>query len=226
MQDKVIVITGAFGALGQALVTAALDCGATVAALDHASTGPVDVRAQILGGVDLTEPASAQAAVDRVIARHGRLDVLLNAVGGFVWQTTMEGVPDAWSRMHQLNGATVLNACRAALPALIASGDGRIVNVGAFAALDAASGMGAYAAAKSGVHRLTEALAHEVQARGVTVNAVLPTILDTPANRADMPDADPSVWVTPQALADIMLFLAGDRARAITGALIPVRGGL
>lgn len=226
MQNKVIVITGAFGALGQALVTAALDRGATVAALDHASAGPVDVRAHILGGVDLTEPASAQAAIDAVIARHGRLDVLLNAVGGFVWQTTMGGAPDAWSRMHQLNVATVLNACRAALPALIASGDGRIVNVGAFAALDAATGMGAYAAAKSGVHRLTEALAHEVQTRGVTVNAVLPTILDTPANRADMPDADPSVWVTPQALADIMLFLAGDQARAITGALIPVRGGL
>jgi len=119
IQNKVIVITGAFGALGQALVTAPLDRGATVAALDNVSAGPVDVRAHILGGVDLTEPASAQAAVDAVIARHGRLDVLLNAVGGFVRQTTMGGAPDPRSRKPQPNVPPVPKARRPAPPALV-----------------------------------------------------------------------------------------------------------
>jgi len=119
---------------------------------------------------------------------------------------------------------TAANASRAALKLLRASPAGRIVNIGAAGAVKAAAGMGAYAAAKAGVHRLTESLAEELKADGVTVNAVLPSIIDTPANRADMPDADFSAWVAPADLAEVILFLASPAARALTGALIPVTG--
>jgi NAD(P)-dependent dehydrogenase (short-subunit alcohol dehydrogenase family) len=136
----------------------------------------------------------------------------------------MDGPAEAWERMHRLNVTTVLNACRAALPSLLESPAGRIVNVGAQGAVRAAAGMGCYAAAKSGVHRLTEALAEEVKGTGVTVNAVLPSIIDTDANRADMPDSDFAKWVRPEELAEVMLFLASERASGITGALVPVTG--
>ena len=126
--------------------------------------------------------------------------------------------------MYALNLMTALNACRAALPYLIESGAGRIVNVGAQSALQAASGFGPYAASKSAVHRLTESLADELKQKGVTVNAVLPSIIDTPGNRRDMPKADFDRWVAPADLAAVMLFLASDEAKAVTGALIPVTG--
>jgi NAD(P)-dependent dehydrogenase (short-subunit alcohol dehydrogenase family) len=126
--------------------------------------------------------------------------------------------------MFALNLTTALNATRAALPHLKQSPEGRIVNVGANAAVKSAAGMGAYAASKSGVHRLTESLAEELKSTSVTVNAVLPSILDTEQNRKDMPGADPAKWVQPTDLARVMLFLAAPESRAITGALIPVTG--
>ena len=125
--------------------------------------------------------------------------------------------------MYALNVLTALNASRAAIPHLAASGAGRIVNVGAMGALQAGAGMGAYAASKAGVHRLTEALAAEWKGK-ITVNAVLPSTIDTPANRASMPKADFAKWVTPQELAEVILFLASDAASAVTGALLPVSG--
>jgi NAD(P)-dependent dehydrogenase (short-subunit alcohol dehydrogenase family) len=125
--------------------------------------------------------------------------------------------------MHALNVLTALNASHAALPHLAASKAGRIVNIGAMGALQAGSGMGPYAASKAGVHRLTEALANEWKGK-VTVNAVLPSIIDTKANRADMPNADFSKWVTAQELAEVILFLVSDAASGVTGALIPVSG--
>ena len=159
-----------------------------------------------------------------VKAKFGRLDALLNIAGGFQWETVEGGKDDAWERMYALNLMTALNACRAALPYLIESGAGRIVNVGAQSALHAASGMGPYAASKSAVHRLTESLANELKEKSVTVNAVLPSIIDTPGNRREMPKADFDRWVAPADLAAVMLFLASDEAKAITGALIPVTG--
>ena len=125
--------------------------------------------------------------------------------------------------MYALNVTTALNASRAAIPHLIVSGAGRIVNVGALGALQASAGMGPYAASKAGVHRLTEALAAEYKGK-ITVNAVLPSIIDTSANRASMPKADFSKWVRPTELADVILFLASDAASAVTGALLPVSG--
>ncbi len=223
MSERVIAITGGHGVLGSAVVAAALADGLKVAVIDHASGQSAPEGVLELGGVDLTDPASASRAIKAVVARFGRLDALLNIAGGFVWQTTDDADP-AWGRMFALNVTTALNASRAALPHLKTSGEGRIVNVGANAALKSAAGMGAYAASKSGVHRLTESLAEELKSTSVTVNAVLPSILDTEQNRKDMPDADPAKWVAPADLARVMLFLASPESRAITGALIPVTG--
>lgn len=223
MSERVIAITGGHGVLGSAVVAAALADGLKVAVIDHASGQSAPEGVLELGGVDLTDPASASKAIEAVVARFGRLDALLNIAGGFVWQTTDDADP-AWSRMFALNVTTALNASRAALPHLKTSGEGRIVNVGANAALKSAAGMGAYAASKSAVHRLTESLAEELKSTSVTVNAVLPSILDTEQNRKDMPDADPAKWVAPADLARVMLFLASPDSRAITGALIPVTG--
>lgn len=223
MTDRVIAITGGHGVLGRAVVEAALADGLKVAIIDHAPGQSAPEGLLELGGVDLTDPASAQTAIDAVVAHFGRLDALFNIAGGFVWQTTDDADP-AWAKMFALNVATALNASRAALPHLKASAEGRIVNVGANAALKSAAGMGAYAASKAGVHRLTESLAEELKDTSVTVNAVLPSILDTARNRQDMPDADPAKWVAPADLARVMLFLASPGSRAITGALIPVTG--
>jgi NAD(P)-dependent dehydrogenase (short-subunit alcohol dehydrogenase family) len=224
MDGKVIVVTGASGALGKVVAEVALARGARVAGIDHAPSQIAATANRLeLGGVDLTDPAQAKTAIDTVAARFGRLDALLNIAGGFAFETVAEGDTRTWQRMYALNVLTALNASRSAIPHLIASPAGRIVNVGAIGALQAGSGMAPYAASKAGVHRLTEALAAEWKGK-ITVNAVLPSTIDTPANRADMPKADFAKWVTPQELADVMLFLASDAASAVTGALIPVSG--
>jgi len=220
---RTLVITGGHGVLGRAVLEAALADGLDVAVIDHATGQTAPDGVLELGGVDLTDSAAAERAMAAVVERFGRLDALLNIAGGFVWQTVDHEAP-AWERMFALNLTTALNATRAALPHLKQSDEGRIVNVGANGALKSAAGMGAYAASKSGVHRLTESLAEELKSASVTVNAVLPSILDTEQNRKDMPDADPAKWVQPTDLARVMLFLASPESRAITGALIPVTG--
>ena len=220
---RTIAVTGGHGVLGRAVVEAAVADGLKVAVIDQASGLPAPEGVLEVGGVDLTDAEAADRAVAAVVERFGRLDALLNIAGGFTWQTVDDAEP-AWSRMFALNLTTALNATRAALPHLKQSPEGRIVNVGANAAVRCVAGMGAYAAAKSGVHRLTESLAEELKSTSVTVNAVLPSILDTAQNRADMPDADPARWVQPADLARVMLFLASPESRAITGALIPVTG--
>ena len=222
MTNRTLVVTGGPGILGNAVVEAALAQGLNVALIDHAAGKAPDGALEI-GGVDLTDAGATGAAMAKVVERFGGIDALLNVAGGFVWQTTEDAHP-AWNRMFALNLTTALNASRAALPHLTASAEGRIVNVGANGALKAAAGMGAYGASKSAVHRLTEALAEELKSTSVTVNAVLPSILDTPQNRTDMPDADPANWVQPSDLAEVMLFLASPASRAMTGALVPVTG--
>lgn len=223
MGERVAAITGGHGALGRAVAEAARVAGWTVAVIARTPAREPIEGVHDISGVDLTDPAQAKAAIDAVVERFGRLDALLNLAGGFVWRP-VEGDGDEFDRMHALNLKTTLNASRAALPHLKASAEGRIVNVGANGAIKAGHGMGAYAASKAGVHRLTEALAEELKSTSVTVNAVLPSIIDTAANRADMPDADPSKWVAPADLAAVILFLASPEARAVTGALIPVTG--
>jgi NAD(P)-dependent dehydrogenase (short-subunit alcohol dehydrogenase family) len=178
----------------------------------------------VLPGVDLTDARQAGGAIEAVAERFGTLDALINIAGGFAWETHEAGSEETWRRLFLINVQTASNASRAAIPHLKRSAAGRIVNVGAKAALRASLGMGPYAASKAGVHSLTEALSEELKASGVTVNAVLPSILDTPANRTDMPKADVSAWVQPRDLAAVMLFLASQEAGAVTGALIPVTG--
>lgn len=228
MAGRVIAITGAFGVLGQAVAKAAAGHGARVVLIDFAKDAPAGSPSGadllVLGGVDLTDAVQAGAAMDAVADRFGGIDALLNIAGGFTWETLQDGSIASWPAMYRLNVLTAANACRAAVPHLKRSAAGRIVNVGSAAALKAAMGMGAYAAAKAGVHSLTQALAEELKGDNVTVNAVLPSIIDTPTNRADMPNADFASWVAPDDLAAVMLFLASEAATAITGALVPVTG--
>jgi NAD(P)-dependent dehydrogenase (short-subunit alcohol dehydrogenase family) len=224
MDGKVVVVTGASGALGKVVAEVALARGARVAGVDHAASQTAATANRIeLGGVDLTDTVQAKKAIDAVAAHFGRLDALINIAGGFAYETVTEGDPKTWQRMYALNVLTALNASRSAIPHLAASGTGRIVNVGAMGALQAGSGMGAYAASKAGVHRLTEALAAEWKGK-ITVNAVLPSTIDTAANRASMPKADFGKWVTAEELTNVILFLASDAASAVTGALLPVSG--
>ena len=224
MNGKVIIVTGASGALGSVVAEAALGRGARVAGLDHAASQvPATANRIELGGMDLSVATEAGKAIDAVVAHFGRLDALVNIAGGFAFEAVAEGDPRTWQRMYALNVLTALNASRAAISHLVASASARIVNIGAIGALQAGAGMGAYAASKAGVHRLTEALAAEWKGK-IAVNAVLPSIIDTSANRASMPKADFTKWVTPQELADVILFLISDAASAVTGALLPVSG--
>jgi NAD(P)-dependent dehydrogenase (short-subunit alcohol dehydrogenase family) len=230
LTGKVIAITGGFGNLGIALGIAAMESGAQVALIDRASAPGAsklpDVlsSALLLGNVDLASFEAAQQALAAVAQRFGGIDILANVAGAFRWQTLADGELANWDLLYAVNLKTAVVTSKAALPHLRARGGGRIINVGAAAAGKAGKGMGAYAAAKSGVAKLTESLAEELKEHGINVNAVLPSIIDTPANRAEMPTADFSRWVTPEALADVILFLASDAARAVTGALLPVSG--
>jgi NAD(P)-dependent dehydrogenase (short-subunit alcohol dehydrogenase family) len=224
MNGKIVIVTGASGALGSVVMEAALGRGARVAGLDHApSKVPATANRIELSGVDLSDATAAGKAIDAVVAHFGRLDALVNIAGGFAFEAVAEGDPRTWQHLYALNVLTALNASRAAIPHLAASASARIVNIGAIGALQAGAGMGAYAASKAGVHRLTEALAAEWKGK-ITVNAVLPSIIDTSANRASMPKADFAKWVTPQELAEVILFLISDAASAVTGALVPVNG--
>jgi 3-oxoacyl-[acyl-carrier protein] reductase len=224
MDGKVVVVTGALGALGKVVAEVALARGARVAGVDHAASQVPATETRLeLGGIDLSDAAQAKKAIDAVASHFGKIDVLINIAGGFAFEAVAEGDPKTWQRMYALNVLTALNTSRSALPYLAASPAGRVVNIGAMGALQAGAGMGAYAASKAGVHRLTEALAAEWKGR-ITVNAVLPSTIDTSANRASMPNADFAKWVTPHELANVILFLASDAASAVTGALIPVSG--
>jgi NAD(P)-dependent dehydrogenase (short-subunit alcohol dehydrogenase family) len=229
MRDKAVIVTGAFGSLGAATARAALKLGARVALIGRASQAPADLTAQLptaffLSGVELADAAAASKAIDTAHAHLQGLDVLINTAGSFRWQTVADGDPGTWDSQFTSNLKSTVNACRAAIPHLRASSAGRIINIGAYAALKASEGMGAYAASKSGVHRLTESLAAELKDQRITVNAVLPAIIDTPANRKDMPNADFSKWVSTESLAGVILFLASEQAQDITGALLPVTG--
>ncbi|MGH8147357.1 MAG: SDR family oxidoreductase [Rhodanobacteraceae bacterium] len=222
LEGKRIAITGAFGSLGAAVVQAAIAAGAKVAAIDRAEA-PADAHgARAFGGVDLADTAAAQDATDAASKTLGGLDALVNIAGTFRFETLADGSPDTWDLLYRINLRTAVAASKAALAHL--PDGGRIVNIGAASALKAGAGVGAYTASKSGVMRFTESLAEELKPRGITVNAVLPSIIDTPPNRRDMPKADFGKWVKPAQLADVIVFLLSDQASAITGALIPVTG--
>lgn len=224
--SRVIVVTGAFGNLGRAMVDQLAAAGHRVAALDKAAASPASDHAGpnllSISDVDLTDSVATTRAFETVASEFGGIDGLVNVAGGFRWQTLEEGSVDAWDWLYAINLKTAVVACKCALPFLRARGQGRIVNIGAAAATRATAGMGAYAAAKAGVARLTESLADELKDHRITVNAILPAIVDTPENRGDMPGADHSRWVSAESISDVARFLLSDAAFAVTGALIPV----
>ena len=217
------MLTGASGNLGRAVAAAFAERGANLVLLDRRA-GASDATHLPLA-VDLLDAQAVQAAVDQAAARFGRIDVLCNIAGGFrMGSPVHETSAEDWDFLLDLNARTVLNMARAVVPRMLAAGGGKIVNIGAYAAQKGAAQMGAYIASKSAVIRLTETMAAELRSRNINVNCVLPTIIDTPENRAAMPDADPRRWVAPRELAEVIVFLASDAARAIHGAAIPVSG--
>ncbi|TPV99269.1 MAG: Dihydroanticapsin 7-dehydrogenase [Beijerinckiaceae bacterium] len=225
MRDKVVVVTGGFGVLGHAVAEAALAAGAYVALPGREQKSKIaeQERLLVLGGVDLADFAAVRQAIDTVAVRFGKIDGLANVAGGFRWQTLGDGDLTGWTDQFAMNLLTAATATKAALPYLRAS-QGAIVNVASAPAKKAGAGMGAYAASKAGVLRLTESLAEEEKNAGVRVNAILPTIIDTPRNRADMPKADFSRWVKPEDIAKAILFLLSSDAKAITGAELLIAG--
>ena len=217
LEGRHAVVTGAAGVLGTAVAQAFHDAGARITGIDIVAADapwPVVIA-------DLTDrDATAEA-----LAGVGPVDILANIAGGFTMGDTVETTSDeTWDFMFDLNARTVLNAVRAAVPGMRERGSGRIVNIGARAALRGTGAMGAYCASKSVVLRLTETLADELKASGINVNCILPSIIDTPRNRSDMPGADFSQWVAPAEVAAVALFLASDAANAVHGASIPVEG--
>jgi NAD(P)-dependent dehydrogenase (short-subunit alcohol dehydrogenase family) len=226
LSGKVFVVTGAFGALGWAVTACLMSQGAKLALVGR-GLGLGDEHpegALIYTGVDLSQKEAATQVIEQVFKETGRIDGLVNLAGGFQWDKLEGSTLESWDSMFRINLLTAVASCHAVLPYLLSGKGGSIVNVGAMGAIKATSGMGAYAASKAGVVKLTEALADEVKDRGITVNAVLPSILDTPRNRADTPDADFTRWVSPKAVAEVVVFLVSDAARAISGAALPVAG--
>jgi len=227
---SVVMITGASGNLGRAVAAAFEATGAQVALVDRhrerleATYGIESAQRQYLVA-DLTNAEAVEAATKATMDRFGRIDALCNIAGAFRMGPAVHETPDAdWTFMFDVNARSVIHAARAVVPRMLAAGRGRIVNVGAFSAQKGAANMAAYVAAKSAVIRITESMAAELRTRNINVNCVLPTTIDTPENRRAMPKADPAKWVAPADLANVILFLASDAARAVHGASIPVTG--
>lgn len=230
MIGRVAIVAGGAGALGRSVALRFLRDGASVAvpwvvAEEWAAleSGAGEARARLHGArADVTDEGAAAAFVSEVLARWKRVDALVNAVGGFAGGDLASTSLAEWRRMIDLNLTSAVIGCRAVLPPMRAARRGRIVNVSSRAVVPPAGGFTAYTVAKSAVIALTQALAHEERPHGITVNAVLPSTMDTPANRRAMPDADRSGWVSTEAVADVIAYLASDRAGAVSGACIPV----
>lgn len=220
--QRTVMVTGAAGHLGRAVAKAFDELGASLALLDTKEGPP---GSHLFIRADLRDADSVQRAVDQALGRFGRIDVLCNIAGAFRMGPPVHETTDAdWDFLFDVNARSVLHTSRAVVPAMLKSGGGKIINVGAYAAQKGAAAMGAYVASKSAVIRITETMAAELREKNINVNCVLPTIIDTPDNRAAMPKADPRRWVSTQDLAAVIVFLASDAARAVHGAAIPVAG--
>ena len=225
-----VLITGAAGNLGRAVAQAFAAQGAALVLADlkhealQSTFGSESARRRFLG-VDLLERDAVTAAVGGVLAHIARIDVLCHLAGGFrMGEAVHETSAATWDWLLDLNARTLLHAAGAVVPHMLAAGGGRIVTVGAYSARQGVAAMGAYTAAKASVIRLTEAMSAELREKNINVNCVLPTVIDTPQNRAAMPDADPARWVAPADLAQVIVFLASDAARAVHGVALPVTG--
>jgi NAD(P)-dependent dehydrogenase (short-subunit alcohol dehydrogenase family) len=228
---RVVVVTGGSGALGQAITRRFLAEGAEVcvpwiveaerARLEASVPGPARARLR-LERCDVVDDAAVQRLVAGLVERHRRLDVLVSAVGGFAMGELVQTDRKLWDTMLTLNLTSAYVAARAALPHMLAAGSGRLVAVASRAVVPPAGGFIAYTVAKAGVIAFVQALAAETRSRGVTVNAVLPSTMDTPANRAAMPDADPRTWVPVDAVADAIAYLAAESSAHVTGTLLAI----
>jgi len=219
---QVVIVTGASGVLGRAVVTHLKAGNVLVVAVDASPVVEIDADL-VLPGVDLADASAVTAAINTVVAQLGLVTGLCNIAGGFVWEPVIGGEAESWDRMFRTNLLTAALVCRAVTPHLLKNG-GAIVNIGAAGAIDPSTGMASYAAAKAGVMALTRSLADELRGKGVRVNAVLPTVLDTPTNRNDMPDADLAGWVRPEDAAKVIAFLLSSAAIAVNGAGIVLSG--
>ena len=229
-QRRTVVITGAAGNLGRAVANAFAAQGANLVLVDlkrealEKSYGDENRQRQFVAANLLDQNQINQAVTD-VVNRFGRIDVLCNLAGGFrMGEAVHDSTDQNWDFLFNINSRTLLHTTRAIVPRMLEAGGGKIINVGAFAAQKGQAQMGVYTAAKSVVIRLTESMAAELRTKNINVNCVLPTTLDTPENRAAMPKANPANWVAPEALADVIVFLASDAARAVHGAALPVTG--
>lgn len=219
MKRKVVLITGGSGALGQTVVPAFVATGASVVMGD---LNPVKMPGVTALKADFTDQTQVRGLVDEVIRTSDRLDVLINLVGGFATGRIVETEMSLWQRMLTMNLTSAFLLSQAVLPSMIQRGQGRIVHVAARAALEPFAGAAAYIVSKAGLIGLIRTLSAELEGSGVTVNAVLPSTIDTPANRKAMPAADRSKWARPDSIADALTFLSSDAAGQISGALIPV----
>ncbi len=231
MPGRVVVVTGGTGALGQSIVLAFLGTGATVCVPYVVTEELAALRARVPAGdatrletapCDVTDEAAITAYVTQVVGRHRRVDVLVNAVGGFAGGDLASTPLAEWNRIMMLNLTSAVVGCRAVIPDMARARWGRIVNIASRAVVPPQGGFIAYTVSKAAVITLTQALAQEVRLHGITVNAVLPSTMDTPANRRAMPDADRSGWVSTDAVAKVVVFLASESAEAVTGAAVPV----
>lgn len=232
-QNCVVMVTGAAGNLGQAVVRAFESAGAKLVLVDRAPDRLPRLYPEMVYSpdhylavaVDLIDPQAVEAMAQESARLFGRVDVLANVAGGFRSGTPVHETPlETWDLMMDLNARSVLHTSRAVVPLMLEQRAGKIINVSARGALAGSARMGAYSASKSAVLRLTESLSAELKRGGINVNCVLPGTIDTPPNREAMPNADHSRWVAPEAIADVVLFLASDEARAVHGAAIPVYG--
>lgn len=221
LQNKTVVITGGSGALGQVVVPACVDAGARVIVVDRHSrvTEAQGVRVMT---ADITNEADIRRLVEAILEQVGRIDALINLVGGFAMGRVAETDLSLWQRMLTMNLTAAFLLSKAVLPHMLQQRTGRIVHVAARAAVEPFPGAAAYVVSKAGLAALIRALALELAGSGVTVNGLLPTTIDTPANRESMPDADPSKWVNPRSIADMLSFLVSDEASQTSGALIPL----
>ena len=224
IEGKVVLIAGGSGALGHSVVPAFLAAGARVVTADrNPSTDRADGRLALKA--DVTDEADVRRLVDEVIRKLGRIDVLINLVGGFAPGPVKDTAVALWQRMLTTNLTAAFLLSKAVLPHMEERETGRILHVAAWAAVEPFPGAAAYLVAKSGLLALIKVLALELKGSGVTVNAVLPTTIDTPANRASMPEVDPATWTRPESIAETLIFLASDEAVQINGATVPIGTG-
>lgn len=231
LTGQVVIVTGAGGNLGLAITRALARQGASLALADRQQTSldrtadGIDVaRRLLIAGADVRTRDGATRIVAETMARFGRVDALVNTVGTFKMVAVADGAADDWSSLMELNALSALRLSEAVLPPMLANGYGRIVHVAAAAGQRSFAGASVYAASKAAVLRITEAVSDENKARGITANCILPGTIDTPQNRAAMPQADPALWVAPGDIAAVVGFLVSREAGAVTGVALPVTG--